>query len=156
MFDQSIQFPSVAVLSFVFSCMVHSTLADAKVYSVAPHSDAKAVSEVKMEKWGTESVDLVSKLKITVPKYDKSNYVDVKGDVYYKLKHGDLIAAHNTKGWFNFSITNLEHGGLFHKEKYTIRVWCKDKGSDGYIIRKDSQDKPKYRYIIGSISCEKG
>ena len=153
MFDQSIQFPSLAVLPFILLCTVHTTTADAKVYSVTPHGNAKVSSKQTLSEH--ESVKVVSKLKITVPEYGKSNYVEVKADLYYRLDDGDSITAHNTGGWFGFSLTGLTHGGHYGKERFTIKVWCNSSGSDGYIIRKQSDLQPKYRYTIGHISCAK-
>ncbi|WP_330926832.1 hypothetical protein [Candidatus Sororendozoicomonas aggregata] len=158
MFDKSIQFPSVAILSFVFSCIAHSTLADAKVYSVTAHGNARVDSEVKMEK--PESVELVKKLRITVPKYGQSSYAEIKGDLYFKVfKVGKkrLVTAHDKDKWFDFSLTGLKHGGPFGKEKFILRVWCNNSGSDGYIVRGNiGSIKPKNMFIVGHISCVKG
>ncbi|WP_330926833.1 hypothetical protein [Candidatus Sororendozoicomonas aggregata] len=153
MFDKSIQFPSVAVLSFVFSCIAHTAPADAKVYSITPHGDAKVSSKTSYS--SRESVNIVSELKITVPKYDIRNYVEIKADLYYELGDRELGVAHDDNVWFGANQTELKHGGRLGKEKFTYRIWCNSSGSDGYIIRRFSSCKPEKCFVIGHISCAK-
>ncbi|WP_330926831.1 hypothetical protein [Candidatus Sororendozoicomonas aggregata] len=155
MFDQSIQFRSLAALSVVFSCVAHTATANARVYSVTAHGGAKVASLVKMD-W-IEGVELVRKLKIAVPKYDQSSYAEIKGDLYVKLGEKELVTSHDKDKWFDFSVTDLKHGGLFGKEKFTLRVWCNNTGSNGYIARRNTAPlKPKNMFVVGYISCVKG
>ncbi|WP_330925846.1 hypothetical protein [Candidatus Sororendozoicomonas aggregata] len=151
MFDKCVQCPSVAALSLAFFCLAHAATADAKVYSVTGHGGAKVTSDVGMR---SEAVDVVTQLNITVPEYGVKSYAEIKADVYIKLNYGELKAANNAS-WFGFSMSHPKHGGPFGKEKFTLRVWCNNSGSDGYIVRKHSGSEVKYGFIVGDISCKK-
>ncbi|WP_330926830.1 hypothetical protein [Candidatus Sororendozoicomonas aggregata] len=155
MFHQNIQFPSFAVVSFVFLSVVFTGTANATVYSVTAYGDANAISEVKRETF-KEHVDVVSKLQITVPYYSESNYVEIKADLYYTLNYDGLTTANNNGQWFGFTVTDIKHGGPFHREKYTLHVWCNSSGSDGFIVRPFSHFPPETRFIVGHISCATG
>ncbi|WP_330924298.1 hypothetical protein [Candidatus Sororendozoicomonas aggregata] len=156
MYYQSFRFPSFAALSFALLCIARTAPVDAKVYSITPHGHARVHSKQKMDAIG-EGVKIISKLQIIVPKFDKRNYVEIKADLYFRLEKGQLIAAQNDAKWFGFSMTDPHHGGLFGKERFTLRIWCNDSGSDGYIIRRPKHFSPPpvdhSQYIVGHVSC---
>ncbi|WP_330925847.1 hypothetical protein [Candidatus Sororendozoicomonas aggregata] len=154
MFNKSIQCASVTALSFILLCIVHTTTASAKVYSITPHGDGtKVTSKVSLDTWG-EAVDIIKKLNITVPKYSPENYVEIKADVYTKIEDDGLKTGWDDR-WFGFSIISLKHGGIFHREKFTLRIWCNGSGSEGFIVRKDVRRLFHEFYIVGGISCTK-
>ncbi|WP_330925840.1 hypothetical protein [Candidatus Sororendozoicomonas aggregata] len=155
MFDKGIQFPSVAGLSLALLCIMRTATADAQVYKITAHGKGtSAIPKVSMESSG-ESVNVVSKLDITVAEYKRENYIEIKADVYYKLNYGGLVAANNKKGWFGYSMSGLSHGGTFGKERFTLDIWCKGSGSDGFILRKKPTHQPEQSFIVGHISCKK-
>ncbi|WP_330925842.1 hypothetical protein [Candidatus Sororendozoicomonas aggregata] len=152
MFYKSIQCPSVAVLSLAFFCVAHAATAHAKVYSVTNHgTGTKSTYKTKYDP--DEFVSTISQLNITVPKFGKQNYVEIKADVYIGLGH-DLLAA--CKGnYFDFGMVgDVSHGGHFGKDRFTLRVWCCFSGSGGYIARASLPlvGNP----IVNHISCKRG
>ncbi|WP_330925841.1 hypothetical protein [Candidatus Sororendozoicomonas aggregata] len=155
MFYKSIQFPSVTILSLALLCIVHAATADAEVYDVTSHGNNTSVITKVSRETTKEQVNVVSKLKITVPKYDREHNIEITADVYYKLRKGDLKTANNKGGWFDFSMSDPTHGGAFGKDKFTLHVWCNGSGSNGFIVRKKSKRHPQQSYIVGHISCEK-
>ena len=154
MFYKSIQFPSVAVFFLAFFCIVHAATAGAKVYSVTNHG-AGTKSDYSVAYNLGEFVDMITELIITVPRFGKKNYVEIKADLYFNLGKGGVSRFWGD--YFDYKMSGPTHGGPFGKNKFTISIWCNAPGSSAYIGRTDKTSKfPKGSPIINDISCRKG